>query len=51
MLSDGFDLLLEGVNVSYTYLPDFYDRTVTTLKEKWINAFEHIRNGTIGARW
>jgi hypothetical protein len=50
VLIDGLNLLFEGINVQYIYLPDYVDRTITTLKEPWINALEHIRTDTIGTR-
>lgn len=44
----GLDLLLEGVYIQYTYLPDYNER-VTTLTDgsSWFKAFDHIQNGTI----
>jgi hypothetical protein len=48
VLIDGLDLLLDGINVSYIYLPDYSSEVLTTTKEPSWGALEHLRNGTIG---
>ncbi len=48
MLRDGLDILFKGFDISYKYLPDYYDETVTSMEEPWLDVFEHVRNGTIG---
>jgi hypothetical protein len=50
VLINELNLLLEGVNIEYIYLPDYSNLAVTTLREPWLNAFEYIRNGTVGAQ-
>jgi hypothetical protein len=52
VLIDGLDLLLLGTNISYIYLDDYYDASVSTkaFKERRWSALEHVRNGTVGTQ-